>query len=346
MSNTENQTNIEPKTPSPGLGQVDRETFTDPGFPEHRPRRTDVDPVAHDHAQRVVVTWFIVSILGAVLAIWAYFAFPITEDNFRSIHTNNMMVGLGIAIALLGIGIGAVYWAKHLMNDEEVAEDRHPIRSDDDTREAAIGVFKAADQDSGFTRRTLIRRSLIGAAVAAPLPGIVLLRDLGPAPERALFHTAWKEGVRLTTDPLGVPIKAADVTLGSAFHVIPEGIKEKDDYLEEKAKAAVLLTRMEPDDIHESAERKDWSYNGIVAYSKICTHVGCPVALIEQHTHNLLCPCHQSTFDIANEARVVFGPAARPLPQLPIAVDNDGYLIAKGDFSGPVGPSFWEIDHR
>jgi ubiquinol-cytochrome c reductase iron-sulfur subunit len=100
--------------------------------------------------------------------------------------------------------------------------------------------------------------------------------------------------------------------------------------------------RLDPADLKESEERKTWSYDGIVAYSKICTHVGCPVALYEQLTHNLLCPCHQSTFDVTDACKVVFGPASRPLPQLPIAVDAEGYLIAQSDFTEPVGPSFWE----
>ena len=125
-------------------------------------------------------------------------------------------------------------------------------------------------------------------------------------------------------------------------HVIPEGLNELHDHLEQKAKAAVLLIRLKPEDLQISAGREDWSYNGIVAYSKICTHVGCPVALYEQQTHHLLCPCHQSQFDITREAAVIFGPAKRPLPQLPITVDDEGYLIARSDFTEPVGPSFWE----
>jgi ubiquinol-cytochrome c reductase iron-sulfur subunit len=153
----------------------------------------------------------------------------------------------------------------------------------------------------------------------------------------------WKAGTRLTKDPTGLPIKASDVTLGSVFHVIPEGLSELEHHkLEEKAKAAVLLVRLDPSELKESPERKGWSYDGIVAYSKICTHVGCPVALYEQHTHHLLCPCHQSTFDVTDECKVIFGPASRPLPQLPIAVDAEGYLIAQSDFTEPVGPSFWE----
>jgi ubiquinol-cytochrome c reductase iron-sulfur subunit len=109
--------------------------------------------------------------------------------------------------------------------------------------------------------------------------------------------------------------------------------------IEEKAKAAVLLVRVDPSELKSGQE---WSYQGIVAFSKICTHVGCPVALYEQHTHHLLCPCHQSTFDLTDSCKVVFGPASRPLPQLPIKVDEEGFLYAAEDFQEPVGPSFWD----
>ena len=138
------------------------------------------------------------------------------------------------------------------------------------------------------------------------------------------------------------PIRTADVTNGSAFQVIPHGLPDEEGYLEEKAKAVVFLTRIDPSELTISPERRDWSYDGIVAFSKVCTHVGCPVALYEQQTHHLLCPCHQSTFDLADEAKVVFGPAKRALPQLPITVDDEGYLVARSDFHEPVGPSFWE----
>jgi len=157
-------------------------------------------------------------------------------------------------------------------------------------------------------------------------------------------HTIWKRGTRLAIDPNGRLIKAADVTIGSVVHVIPDVPEEErrsHEWITEKAKAVVLLVRLDPADLKESEERKTWSHEGIVAYSKICTHVGCPVALYEQQTHHLLCPCHQSTFDVADGAKVVFGPAKRPLPQLPIAVDDEGYLIAQDDFDEPVGPSYW-----
>ena len=142
-------------------------------------------------------------------------------------------------------------------------------------------------------------------------------------------------------DPEHTPIKATDVTLGSVFHVLPESIKDSKHVLEDKAKAAVLLMRLEPEIIQVAKER-DWGFEGIVAYSKICTHVGCPVGLYEQQTHHLLCPCHQSTFDVTQDCKVIFGPAKRPLPQLKITVDDEGYLVADAPFREAVGPSFWE----
>ena len=201
----------------------------------------------------------------------------------------------------------------------------------------------------------MTRWSAVAAIVASIIPGVTLFRGLAPHstpedptagdPVVLLKHTMWEEGARLVRDPDGTPIRAADVTLGSAFHVIPEELatlSHHDGYLEEKAKAIVLMMRLRPEQLIEAEDRKDWSYDGIVAYSKVCTHVGCPVALYEQQTHHLLCPCHQSQFDVTDHAKVIFGPAARPLPQLPITVDDEGYLVARSDFKEPVGPSFWE----
>jgi ubiquinol-cytochrome c reductase iron-sulfur subunit len=230
------------------------------------------------------------------------------------------------------------------MRGDELVEQRHSTRGTDETRAGAVEVFTLGNKESGFGRRSLIRNTLIGALALTPIPAIVLFRDLAPAdnPVELFKETLWKKDTRLMRDPSGTPIKASEVTIGSVFHVMPEGIDEAEHKLEEKSKAAVLLMRLHPDDLNELPERADWSYDGIVAYSKICTHVGCPVALYEQHTHHLLCPCHQSTFDVTNHCEVIFGPAKRPLPQLPIAVDADGYLVAQSDFHEPVGPSFWE----
>ena len=168
----------------------------------------------------------------------------------------------------------------------------------------------------------MIRNTLIGALVVSPLPAVVLFRDLAPAadPVAAAQAHAVGEGHAPDARPRAARRSWRRTSrLGSVFHVIPEGLNDlQHGKLEEKAKAAVLLMRLEPADLNVSPGNEDWNFRGIVAYSKICTHVGCPVALYEQQTHHLLCPCHQSQFDITQEAAVIFGPAKRPLPQLPI----------------------------
>jgi ubiquinol-cytochrome c reductase iron-sulfur subunit len=325
-----------------GAGLVLSDAIADPGIEPHRVRMTDKSVKHEKAAERQVAALFVISILGSIFAIFAYFFWPI-EGNIAAVRTNTMFLGLGITLGLFGIGFGAVHWAKTLMPDAEVAEDRHQTRGTEATRARAVEIIKLADSESGFSRRKLIRRTMYGALALFPLPAIVFFKDMTTEanPVEKLRHTMWSEGRRLVQDPTGVPIKAADVTVGSAFHVIPETLNESEHKLEEKSKAAVLLVRLDPKDV-KSTKELEWGYEGIVAYSKICTHVGCPVALYEQQTHHLLCPCHQSTFDITNDCEVVFGPATRALPQLKIGVDAAGYLVAKGDFEEPVGPSFWE----
>jgi len=336
-------TDIE-KSYSPGLATDIEKPIPNPGIEPHRIRMTDKSEKHARTAEKQIAVMFIVSVVGAIIAIWGFFAFPIVDGDLSATRNNSLWMGLGMALSMFGIGFGAVHWAKTLMPDNEVSEMRHQARSTDETRAQALEIVKLADGESGFSRRKLIRRTMYGALAFFPIPAIVIFGDLGPVVGDTLKHTMWKPGTRLTKDPTGIPIKASDVTIGSVFHVIPEGLREmKEHKLEEKAKAAVLLVRVNPSDLNEDPDKADWSYQGIVAYSKICTHVGCPVALYEQHTHHLLCPCHQSTFDLANHCKVIFGPASRSLPQLPIAVDAEGYLIAQSDFLEPVGPSFWDI---
>jgi ubiquinol-cytochrome c reductase iron-sulfur subunit len=171
---------------------------------------------------------------------------------------------------------------------------------------------------------------------------LLLLRDLGPLPEDSLTKTSWKSGTRLVTDPGDRPIRAEDLEVGAVAQTLPEIAAGEHRSLNDIAKDAVLLIRLRPEEFNLDAERLSWTYEGIIAFSKICSHMGCAVALYEQQTKHLLCPCHQSTFDVTRAAKVIFGPAARPLPQLAITVDEEGYLIAQNPFNEPVGPSFWE----
>jgi ubiquinol-cytochrome c reductase iron-sulfur subunit len=336
--------------PAPGPGgelataaDVRQSTFEDPGLPAHKHRQADVDQTAAKRAERQVLLLFAISVLGTISALVGYFAIPL-DSTLGSLRLSNLVLGVGLSLSALGIGFALVHWAKTLMSDTERIDQRHPQRSDDATRAEAVQLLRDGAADSGIARRPLLKGAVVSALALAPLPFLVpLVGNLGGDWDVGkLRHTAWRAGRRLAIDPTNTPIKASDVTIGSVFSVLPEGLEDEPNYLEEKAKSVVILVRLDPRDLTESEDRTGWSYNGIVAYSKICTHVGCPVALYEQQTHHLLCPCHQSTFDVADGARVVFGPAKRALPQLPIMVDDEGYLIAQSDFLEPVGPSFWE----
>ena len=200
---------------------------------------------------------------------------------------------------------------------------------------------------------------MLGAVGVLGLPVVVLLRDLAPGDAldiSKLAHTIWEPEMRLVRDVVGTPILASDIEVGDLVNAAPEALfpteangypeLEAGDMEAQKAKGAIIIVRMDPDDITPLKGREKWTTEGIICYSKICTHVGCPISLYERTTHHVLCPCHQSTFDLADHAKVIFGPAARPLPQLPIKVDEEGYLVAQSDFTEPVGASYWQREKQ
>ncbi|MCK1796304.1 Rieske (2Fe-2S) protein [Streptomyces sp. XM4193] len=331
---------------STAVAEVDENPFADPGIPHHEPRIQDIDERAAKRSERTVAMFFIVSMLATIAFIASFVAFPVDKIFYLfplgHISALNFSLGLSLGIALFCIGAGAVHWSRTLMSGEEHVQERHPIAATPETKAAALEEFAQGAADSGLGRRKLIRNTMIGALALVPLSGVVLLRDLGPLPEDKLRRTMWKKGLRLINQNTGEPLRPEDITVGSLVFAKPDGLEEDShEFMHEIAKAALMLVRLEPKDIKDKQEL-DWSHEGIVAYSKICTHVGCPVSLYEQQTHHVLCPCHQSTFDLTDGARVIFGPAGHPLPQLNINVNNDGELVAEGDFAEPVGPSFWE----
>jgi ubiquinol-cytochrome c reductase iron-sulfur subunit len=333
---------------------VPEEPIANPGLPAHTWRPTDVDDHAEKRAERQIAGLFALSMLCAVLFLVAYFTLEIGDnfDTFLGLGASTVALGLALGGALLFIGVGVIQWARKLMSDHEISELRHPAASSPEDRAATLEALALGGEESGIGRRPLVRNTLLGAVGLLGLPAVVLLRDLGPAPEDKLAHTIWEKGMRLVRDVVGTPIKASELEIGDLVNAAPEALfpTEENGYPEiegvelqvQKAKGAIIIVKMEPGDIVPAKGRENWTVNGIICYSKICTHVGCPVALYEQQSHHLLCPCHQSQFDVTNHCEVIFGPAKRPLPQLPITVDAEGYLVAQSDFHEPVGPSFWE----
>ena len=315
---------------------------------EHQLRRADIDPKAAKRAEIQVATMFGVAVLSILGSVVAYVAVPnesrINVPIIGLVNANHISVGFLFGLGTFLIGAGAIHWAKKLMPDDEVVQERHPLTSSAIDRAEVAEIYKRGAAESGIGERKIIRRTLLGALGVFPIPLIVFLRDLGPLPGTKLRETIWAKGIHVVTDPTYRKIKAEDIPVGTLINAVPENLKEieeEEGNLNQRGKASIILVRMDPADI-VSQQGEGWDYQGILAFSKICTHVGCPTSLYQQRTHHLLCPCHQSTFDLSDSGNVVFGPAARRMPQLPITVDSEGYLVAQSGFQQPVGPSFWE----
>jgi ubiquinol-cytochrome c reductase iron-sulfur subunit len=242
--------------------------------------------------------------------------------------------GVLLAIALGGIGTGIVLWAKHFMPSDEVEEDRHPLESSEADMEAYATDFEAGE--SSLRSRRLLIFTGGGACAALGLAVLFPIRSLGPRPGRDLKRTPYAEGNLRVVREDDSPIRPEELAEDGFVTAWPQGHTDAAD-------APTLLIRLRDDqDFQPQPGREDWTVGTVVAFSKLCTHAGCPVGLYQAEIGQLLCPCHQSTFDVLESCRPIFGPAARALPQLPLALDDEGYLIATGDFSGPVGPGFWD----
>ena len=322
----------------------------------HRPRATDTDPKAARRAERQVASMFLLSVVFVILFVVAYVGIDKSTTIYipvmGTVGASQVALGFCLGAAILLIGTGAIQWAKKLMPDVEVVQQRHLMESPQSAADEAAANYERGKEESGFARYRMIRRTLIAALALFPIPLIIMLKDLwvptpeeeGKSPAEILSTTIWRADSRIVSDGTYRPVRPEDLPVGGLISAVPEDLTEIEEIqgnLNARGKAAVILIRMEPDEIR-SQQGEGWDYQGILAYSKICTHVGCPIALYEQRTHHLLCPCHQSTFDLADSGNVVFGPAARRMPQLPIGVDAEGYLVAKSDFAEPVGASFWE----
>ncbi len=239
--------------------------------------------------------------------------------------------GALLGVALGGLGVGLILWGKRLLPPEQVTEERI-APSPAEERHAAAEALEHGEEEIG--RRRFLSRLLLGALGALGLAALFPIRSLGPRPGRSLSVTSWRRGVRLV-DEAGVPVGVEDLGQGSIVTVYPEGAVGSAD-------AQTVLIRVDPARLELAPGRLAGAPEGYVAYSKVCTHAGCPVGLYRAQTHLLLCPCHQSTFDVLRGAEPVFGPAARALPQLPIEVDAEGFLRATGGFPEPIGPGYWD----
>ncbi|MEV5634086.1 cytochrome bc1 complex Rieske iron-sulfur subunit [Micromonospora tulbaghiae] len=265
------------------------------------------------------------------------------------------LLGVTMGAALLTVGFGILVWGKRVLPKEVSIQDRHEGAVSPDEQRITGQTMLHTAGELGVTRRPLLGLSLlaglvpVGAAVAAPLIG-GLIRN--PHTDRELYQTGFvpadEQGaitrIRLVRED-GRAVRPVDLLPGGQVTVFPgilHGVSN------EYADSVTLLIHLRAEDAltarenNEQAGKTDWMWGNFIAYSKICTHAGCPASLYEQQTNRLLCPCHQSQFLITENARPVFGPANRPLPQLPIEVDEEGYFVASSDYKDPIGPDFWE----
>ncbi|WP_406042478.1 Rieske (2Fe-2S) protein [Micromonospora sp. NBC_00898] len=303
---------------------------------------------------RTVASFFLLTGLAATAFLVIYIWWPWQWEPGRGGDKYyTPLLGLTLGVALLAVGFGILTWGKKLLPKEVSIQDRHDQPGPPEERRITGETMLYLADEMGVRRRPLLGISLlaglapVGAVVAAPLVGGLISN---PHKNNQMFTTGFapadggKTKIRLVSQD-GRPIRPADVSAGGQITVFP-GIK--DGVSNKHADSPTLLIHLREDDAQKSRAanaRKghgDYMWGNYVAFSKVCTHAGCPASLYEQQTNRLLCPCHQSQFLITDNAKPVFGPANRPLPQLPIEVDDEGFFVAKSDYTETIGPDFWE----
>ncbi len=260
------------------------------------------------------------------------------------------LAATGFVVAYIGMAI--ITWAKKLLPDEISVQTRHDQDVNYPERKLTGATMVNMVDELGIKRRPLLRRAAllglapVGLVAAAPIIG-GLLKD--PHHPDVLFHTGFAgatldKPIRLVRDD-GSPIRPEEVSVGGQMTVFPDIPEGNTNQYADSPTLLIRLRGPDADTLRSNlaSRHNDGRLAGdLVAYSKICTHAGCPASLYEQQTNRLLCPCHQSQFLITDNAEPIFGPATRKLPMLPIRVDDEGYVVATSDYTGPVGPGFWE----
>ncbi len=287
---------------------------------------------------------------GAELAAAAAFGFAslcaiafVVVYALDRLPAHTQLLGLCLGLSLASIALAFLLLAQRVLPEEEIEDTYRETRPEEQLQVERI-LDESADT---LTRRRLLGLAAGGAAGALGLALITPALSLGPFLDTDPFYrTPWRRGLRLV-DEHGRPLRVDDILEDSFYTAFPEGADK------ELLGSPLVVVRLPPDQLRLPSPRSDWAPEGILAYSKICTHAGCAVALYRAPKFQpaegkpaLVCPCHYSTFDPADGGTVTFGPAGRPLPQLPLLIGRDGTLRAAGNFSGPVGPSWWGVRNR
>lgn len=326
---------------------------------------------AEKRAERAVAFWFALSGIAGLAFVVAFIWWPAkyvapNEPGYLMYSLYTPVIGLTLGVAILAVGVGVLMYTRRFVPHEVAVQERHDGGSKELDKATILAQLADAGNRSTIARRPMITRSLLfgggvlGLAITVvPLGGLLRNPHAQSSNENGLLHTGWlhhgDEKVYLrrdTGDSSQVElVRPEDLDSGSMETVFPFRESERGDHEAlvhalKRADNPVMLIRLRPEDAarvikHDGQE--DFNYGDYYAYTKICSHVGCPTSLFEQRTNRILCPCHQSQFDALQYAKPVFGPATRKLAQLPITVDPDtGYFISTGDFNEPIGPAYWE----
>jgi ubiquinol-cytochrome c reductase iron-sulfur subunit len=304
--------------------------------PPEEPPEPPVLPPPDPRAESAVIVLLLLAGLSGAAFVFFYAT--------SSISNQTQWLGLSLGVALGLVAAALIVLSRTLLNEEESEEDYPEPEHEAEQEEIEQLVERTG---SRFTRKGLLKAAGGAAAVGVGAALVAPAASLGPAAStNSLYDTPWKRGRRLV-DVRGKPLRAGDIETGTFYTAFPE------DASRDEIGSPLVLVRLDPRELRLPAARRAWAPGGILAFSKICTHAACAVALYRKPTFApidprpaLVCPCHYSTFDPASGGDVIFGPAGRPLPQLPLEVDAQGNLRAAGNFSGPVGPAWWGVRLR
>lgn len=326
---------------------------------------------AEKRAERLVAFWFGLSGLAGLAFVVAFIWWPATyvapdQDGYFLYSLYTPVLGLTLGVSILGVGVGVLLYTRKFVPHEIAVQERHDGGSNELDKKTILAQLADSGDRSTIARRPMIKRSLafgggvLGLAITVvPLGGLLRNPHAQSSNENGLLHTGWlhhgEEKVFLrrdTGDSSQVElVSPGDLDAGAMETVFPFRESERGDHdalvhALRRSDNPVMLIRLRPADaarVVKHAGQEDFNYGDFYAYTKICSHVGCPTSLFEQRTNLILCPCHQSQFDALQYAKPIFGPATRKLAQLPITIDPDtGYFISTGDFIEPVGPAYWE----
>ncbi|MBO0849187.1 MAG: Rieske 2Fe-2S domain-containing protein [Pseudonocardia sp.] len=329
---------------------------------------------AEKRAERGVALWFVISGLAglvflAAFLFWPYRYVPPEQPGHLIYSMYTPIIGASFGVAVLALGAGTITYVKRFFPDEVSVQQRHDGRSGELERRTVMAQLASAGKGTGIARRSLIKRTAgLAAGVFGLGLGVAALGGLVRNPwkggdKAALWVTPWApengETVYLRRDTgisseeiiknkIEIRVRPEDLDAASMETVFPFRLSDLQDAtkMDETLRASdspVMLIRLRPgEQVIQRAGQENFHYGDYYAYSKVCTHLGCPTSLYESQTNRILCPCHQSQFLATEYAKPIFGPATRALPQLPITVDNEGYFIATSDFHEAIGPGFWE----